>query len=205
MNTSKFGPRFFFISSFLLLGLFLVLLPMGHLAAQESILTSYERNFIRTSLAGKTGILKDAATDERAGEFIGSLYEFALQFALANGQILRDDPDMIALVAAAARGAGSGGNKDSVKSLWALFGIFQDSYSRVEILGALSVLGKGNPQVIGNLNRFLEEQNKAHRSGTNFNQNFPVLGACIAALGALGDDSSFPFLFSAMTAGYPRP
>ena len=201
MNNSKFRTRF--LTSFFLFGLFFVLLSGKRLDAQESILTSYERNFIRSSLAAKTGILKDAATDERAGEFIGSLYEFALQFALTNGPMLRDDPDMIALVAAAAKGAGDGGNRDSVRSLWELFRIFQDSYSRVEILNALGILGKGNPQIIGNLNQLLEDQNRVYRAG-NINLNYPVLGACITALGALGDDSSFPFLFSAMIAGYPQ-
>ena len=171
-------------------------------AAQESILSSYERNFIRASLAAKAGVLKDAATDEKAGEFIGALYESAFRFALANGEALREDPDMIALVATAARGAANGGNRESVDKLWALFGIYKDSYSRVEILGALAVLGKGNTIVISNINQFLDERNKEFRTGVS--QDFPVLGACIAALGSLGDESSFPVLFSAMTAGYPQ-
>ena len=182
---------------FVLFGLSLV-----RLSAQETILSSYERNFIRASLAAKTGILIDAATDEKAGEFIGNLYESAFQFALTNGEYLQEDPDMINLVGTAARGASTGGNSDSVKSLWSLFRIFHDSHSRVEILGALASLGKGNPQVIGNLNKFLEDQNKAFRSGLD--QDYPVLNACIVALGILGDDSSFPVLFSTMTRGYPQ-
>jgi len=188
--------------SFLLFCFLLAALFPLRLSAQESILSSYERNFIRASLAAKTGILADAATDDRANEFIGELYEFALRFVLANGEYLKDDPDMIGLVAAAARGAGTGGNTASVKSLWDLFLMFRDSYSRVEILGALGSLGKGNRELIGNLNRFLADQNDSFRAGRN--QDYPVLRACIAALGALGDNSSFPFLFSAITAGYPQ-
>jgi len=191
-------PHFCFIFLFFLFnGLF-----MARLFAQESILSSYERNFIRASLAAKTGILADAATDDRAGEFIGDLYEFALQFALVNGDYLKNDPDMIALVAAAAKGAGTGGNTASVKSLWNLFRMFPDSYSRVEILGALGNLGTGNGELAGNLNRLLADQTDSWRAGLN--PDYPVLGACIAALGALGDSSSFPFLFSAITAGYPQ-
>jgi len=172
------------------------------LFAQETILSSYERNFIRASLAAKTGILIDAATDDKAGEFMGSLYEFALQFALANGTYLRQDPDMITLLGTAARGAGNAGNRASVNTLWALFQVYKDSYSRVEILGALGVLGKGDPQVTGNLNQFLNDQNSSYRAGSDV--DYPVLRSCIAALGALGDSSSFPFLFSAMISGYPQ-
>ena len=182
------------------------------LSAQESILSSYERNFIRASLSAKTGILRDAATDERSEEFIGDLYESALRFALANGEYLQEDPDMIALVGTAAKGAGISGNKSSVNSLWELFQIYQDSYSRVEILGALSLLGKGNKELIGSLNKYLEAENNTYRNITlvqnssrpGFISDYPVIRACITALGILGDSTSFPYLFSAMTAGYPQ-
>lgn len=182
------------------------------LLAQDTILSSYERSFIRASLSEKPGILRDAVTDEKSREFIGSLYEFALRFALTNGEYLREDPDMIALVGTAAKGAGVSGNLSSVKSLWELFQIFQDPHSRAEILGSLALLGKGNKEVIGNLNKFLEDQNNIFRNSAqrqasgrpDLNQDYPVIRACILALGILGDNSSFPYLFSAMTAGYPQ-
>ena len=196
----KVFPAFFF---FVLFGLFLFWLPEKHLAAQESILSSYQRNFARAGLQAKAGILKDAATDERAEEFIGELYEFALQFALVNAQLFRDDPDMISLVGVAARGAGVAGNTDSVRSLWDLFSLFRDSYTRVEILQALGILGRGNAQIAANLNQFLENYNRAFRAG-NRDIDYHILAACIAALRLIGDDSSFPFLFSTLIAGHPQ-
>ena len=177
------------------------------LSAQESILSSYERSFIRASLSEKARVLKDAELDERADEFIGSLYNTALSFALANGEFLRGDPDMTALVAAAARGAAIAGNRASVKTLWELFQLYNDSYSRVEILGALSELGKGNMELIGNLNGFLSGENSYYRRNDyalTGRQDYPVIRACIAALGILGESSSFPVIFSAMTSGYPQ-
>jgi hypothetical protein len=78
----------------------------ARLFSQDAILISYERNFLRASLANKAGILRDAAVDDRSSEFIGSLYDFALSFVLDSGELLKDDPDMIALVGIAARGAG---------------------------------------------------------------------------------------------------
>ena len=193
-----------FVSVFLLTGLFFIGFSQARLAADETILASYHRNFIRASLAGKTGLLLDAATDERAGEFIGELYEIALQYALSMGWLLRDDSEMISLVAVAARGAGTAGHTASIESLWELFGIFHDSHTRVEILGALGSLGAGNAQVVTKLNQFLDDKNSAVRAGYSLDNTFPVLQACIVALGALGDDSSFPFLFFTMTAGHPQ-
>ncbi|MDR2257714.1 MAG: hypothetical protein LBE14_01045 [Treponema sp.] len=171
------------------------------LSAQETILDAYERNFIRASLSAKAAVLQDAATDDRSPEFIGQLYEFALNFALRNAEILRDDPDMTALVVLASRGAGKAGYTESADTLWKIFSVYQDSLTRAEVLGALAVLGKGNTRLIGNLNQFLANQNDRYRSGMN--PDYPTLSACISALAAWGDPSSFPVLFSAMINGYP--
>jgi hypothetical protein len=171
------------------------------LSAQESILDAYERNFIRVSLSAKAGVLQDAATDDRAPEFIGQLYEFALNFALRNAEILRDDPDMISLAVLASRGAGLAGHTASVDTLWSVFFVYQDSLIRTEILGALAVLGKGNTRIVENLNQFLANQNNLYRSGMS--PDYPALLACISALAVLGNDRSFPVLFSTMLMGYP--
>jgi hypothetical protein len=171
------------------------------LSAQEPILNSYERNFMRAGLSTKAGILRDAATDNRAPEFIGQLYEFALVFALQNAELLRDDSDMIAIAGLAADGAGKTGHKSSLDTLWKVFSAFRDSQTRVNVLGALAVLGKGNSQVIENLNQFLANQNSFYRSGMDV--DYATLSACISALAGLGDNSSYPVLFSAMTVAYP--
>jgi HEAT repeat protein len=182
--------------------LFLLAAGSPVLYAQENILDSYQRNFIRASLSTKAGILRDAATDERSGEFIGQLYEFALNFSLQNAEMLRDDPDMIALTALACRGAGTADHKASVDTLWEIFLAYRDSLTRAETLGALALLGKGNIQVVENLNQYLANQNNMYRSGMS--PDYHTLSACVAALASLGDPSSFPVLFSAMTAGYPN-
>jgi HEAT repeat protein len=178
-----------------------LLLLAPALGAQESILDSYQRNFIRAGLSTKAGILRDAATDDRSAEFIGRLYEFALDFSLRNAEILRDDPDMIALTALACRGAGDSGYTASVDALWKIFLAYRDSLTRPEALGALARLGKGNVQVVENLNQYLANQNNLYRSGMS--PDYPTLSACISALGVLGDPASFPVLFSALIAGYP--
>jgi hypothetical protein len=169
---------------------------------ETSILQSYQREFTRADLSAKAEILQDAADDEQAAEFIGPLYEFALRFALANADILGDDPEMIHLAGVAAKGAGSAGFKETLDTLWEVFSSYRDSRTRVAIFGALEVLGKGNGRVIENLNQYLDSQNKLFHSGTI--PDYPALSACVAALAQLGDSSSFPALFAAVTAGYPE-
>jgi hypothetical protein len=183
---------------------FLFFLALGAaLWAQDSILYSYQRNFMRAGLSSKAGILLDAATDDRAGEFIGELYEYALRFSLQNAEVLRGDPDLNNLTVAAARGAGAAAYAQSADSLWEVFMNFQDSHVRIAALEALAVLGKGNSRTAENLNQFLVNQNGLYLSGGNV--DIPILSAGINALGALGAETSFPVLFSVLTAGYPEP
>jgi HEAT repeat protein len=183
----------------LILGLFL----LGGLAsAQEPVLLSYERNFLRANLAAKEDVLRDAATDESAAGFIGSLYEYALIFSLQNAEILRDDPEMLSLTVFAARGMGAIGYREGLDMLRMIFAAYQDPVVRAAVLESLAALGKGNAAVAEDLNRYLEAQNLDYRSGTV--PDYPVLSACIAALGRLGDPGSFPALFGALCAGYPE-
>jgi hypothetical protein len=182
----------------------IVLLSLGTvLGAQDTILYSYQRNFMRASLSTKAGILLDAATDDRASEFIGQLYEYALVFSLQNAELLRGDPDLNNLAVIAARGAGNSAHTQSIDSLWKVFTSFRDSQARIAALDALAILGKGNEQVAENLNQFLANQNSLYRSGMDV--DIPTLSACIKALGVLGAESSFPVLFAALIAGYPGP
>jgi HEAT repeat protein len=173
------------------------------LYAQESILAAYERNFIRADLPTKAEILRDAATDDRAEEFIGRLYDSVLRFSLLNADILRDDPDFIALTVLAARGAGTAGYKPSVNTLWNVFTSFLDASIRVEVLQALSVLGRGNGGLVENLILFVSGQNDLFHAGIN--PDYVTLSACIAALGALKDSSAVPVLFTIMCTNHPPP
>jgi hypothetical protein len=171
--------------------------------AQESLLNSYQRNFMRASLSTKVGILLDAATDDRASEFIGQLYEYALNFSLQNAEILRGDPDLLNVTLIAVRGLGNRSYTQGIDTLWRIFVSFRDSQVRIAALDALAVLAGGNARILEDLNQFLANQNSLYRS--NMGVDIPTISACINALGNLGDESSFPVLFAAIIAGYPEP
>jgi HEAT repeat protein len=177
---------------------------MPALFAQDSaILAAYERNFLRASLSTKVGILHDAATDDEAAEFIGRLYEFALAFSIQNADILRDDPDFIALTALAARGVGAAGYKPSAATLWTVFSSFRDTVIRVEAVNSLALLAPGDPVTAEHLNQFVANQNSLHRSGMTL--DYVTLEACVTALGTIAGPAAIPVLFAVMTAGYPDP
>ncbi|GHV02067.1 hypothetical protein FACS189485_01630 [Spirochaetia bacterium] len=180
--------------------LFIAVLGQG-LAAQESILNSYQRNFTRAELSAKAGILQDAAADHRASEFIGELYEFAMNFILRNARQFQRDSDITTLLTISVRGAADAGYTASVNTLRQMFNVYRDTQSRTAVLGALGVLGKGNAQVINELKQFLADQNNLFLSDLEINQD--TFLACISALGSLGDNSSFPLLFPVLFAGYP--
>jgi hypothetical protein len=176
-------------------------LAAGYISAQDSILISYKRNLVRANLMEKLNILNDAATDPYASEFIGELYGFVLRFSLSAADLLADDADMIALAKAAARGAGQTGHRDSAETLLKLCSLYSDSSVRVEMLNALATTAQGNARVIADLNQFMDDQNTAFLAGMA--PDYQALQAGVAALGALGDESSYPVLFSAYSLPYP--
>ncbi|MDR0655290.1 MAG: hypothetical protein LBG22_03155 [Treponema sp.] len=187
--------------------LFILLIFAGLSAEAQDILLSYQRSFVRANLADKASILEDAATDERAPEFIRALYEYALNFAINNVDMLGNDPDMIAVAVEAARGLGKNGNDASADLLWNLFTFYRDHLTRTEAMKSLRLLAGENTRVIGNINRFLTEQTSLYRLSKSFEANTELDEAAvqesIETLGALGSASSFVPLFEALNAGYP--
>jgi len=163
----------------------------------ESVLTSYMRNFARANLASKPGILKDAQADELSFNILKPLYALALDFALANGALFTNDTDMFSLLSIATKGALEQGDTTQAETLWDLYAIFPNPNTKVEILGALGILGRGNPRIISGLNDLLENRNGMLRL-ENQTVDYEVLMACIAALGSLSSASSFPVLFSSL-------
>lgn len=170
-------------------------------ASQEadSAALAFQRNFVRASLATKTELVAEATAKGPAA--FGPLYELALDFCLQGAELLRDDPSMISLAAAAAEGAAAAGHARSAQALWRVFMAYRDPKARVPVLKALGVLGKGDSQLAQNLNQYLATQNSVFKSGLA--PDLATLSACIDTLAKLDDGSSFPVLFSAMIAGYP--
>ena len=158
----------------------------------ESILQSYERIFVRSSLNTKVNVLSDAANDEAAAEFYGPLCEIALRFVLHNAALFRDDPDMISISVAAVRGVGDYAYTPASETVWQTFLRFSDFVIRYEILEVLPVLD--TISLTGKINEFLVEQNRRHN--LNVPPDYQILSSLFAILGKTGDESCYPVLFS---------
>jgi hypothetical protein len=163
----------------------------------DSILASYQRHFIRANLGEKANVLSDAATDDRAGEFIGPLYDFALRFALDNSVLFRDDGDMVNLVRRSLVGIRERGYAPAAETLWQAFRVFPDNGTKIEILDTLAAVDSG---LADRLNRLLGEQNGLFKSGLA--PNYPILQALVSILGKTGDESSYTALFEALLLPY---
>jgi hypothetical protein len=158
----------------------------------ETILQSYERLFIRSSLATKVNVLQDAATDDQAAEFYGPLCERALRFVIDNAALFREDPDMINITVAAVKGVGESVYNPATDTLWRVFLQFSDNVIRYEVLKTLLVLGSSG--LTENINRFLAGQNDLYGSGLSFDPQ--MLRSIFTLLEKLGNDESYPVLFT---------
>ena len=158
----------------------------------ETILQSYERIFVRSSLSTKVNVLSDAANDEAASEFYGQLCEIALRFVIDNASLFRDDPDMIGITLAAVRGMRDYAYYPATETLWQVFLRFPDKVIRYEILEVLPELD--TQSLTGIINEFLVEQNRRTASGIPPDEG--LLSPLFAILGRTGDESSYPVLFT---------
>ncbi|MCL2809729.1 MAG: hypothetical protein FWD24_06655 [Treponema sp.] len=88
------------------------------------------------------------------------------------------------------------------EDLWKIFLENPNSENSADILITIGIIGKGNRNIIENLNNYLISKNILVKSGAAV--NYPLVSACIAAIMELGDSSSYQALFSAYCAGYPE-
>lgn len=86
--------------------------------------------------------------------------------------------------------------------LWRQFLVSANVEKMTEILATLSTVGKGNKQVIDNLNNHLKGMSLLFRSGSSV--SYTVVSAIISTIMELGDSSSYPALLSVLYAGYPE-
>ncbi len=182
--------------------LIVLVVPLVSLQAQEAsrILDTYRRNFAIASLDVKIQILQDAASGKNAAD-MGPLYEQALQFVTDNGGLVATDMRFNQLAGMAAEQVGLVKYSQSRASLWKLFQVTSNTDVLQRAAVALGEISAGDPEIIGDLNNYVDTQNKVF-AGSGSQVDMIVLGACIQALGKLGDPSSFPVLFTAMNVGY---
>ena len=180
----------------ILLALLVAVLP---LAAQENErLEAFQRNFLRASLKTKIQVLQDAADETEAD--MGPLYLQALDFAIENTAFFRDDPVARELAILAVRLVGISGYREALEPLWDLFLLDSSTSVRIEVLNAVAGLTPPDPVIVQRVNRWMMNQIDSFQDEQIVDQ--AVLSEAAVTLGTLGDERSFPILFSMTTAGF---
>ncbi len=164
----------------------------------DKLLASYLRNFAISSLDTKIQILQDAAGGGYAG--LGPLYTKALEFVLDNGSLLESEERMKRLASLAIAQIKRTTYDRDHDLLWQLFDLTTEVQLRLLVLDTLGAVASGDAQTLARMNAFLDGQNALLKTGKV--PDARLVTAAVDALGALGDASSFPILFSAMTGGY---
>ncbi|HRY72606.1 MAG TPA: hypothetical protein P5165_05205 [Spirochaetia bacterium] len=174
--------------------------PLARAQDAGSVLLTYQRNFVRSSLGAKLELLKEAGA--RNAEEMAPLYDTALRFAVESEPLLgAADAQLRELVLIAAAKAGEAAYAPSAARLWALFRLYEgDVELRALAVASLGAAGAGNEEVVAAVGEFLASQNVVFRSGMQ--PEYPALEAAVDALGRIGDGASFPVLFSTYVAGY---
>lgn len=161
-------------------------------------LDSFLRNFARANLDTKIKVLEDA--EQLNLEGLGPLYHKAVQFVIGNQILLQTDPAAHRLALLATRLIGESGYAEAKYDIWDLFEIDKDTTVRVQVLNTLGKIAQGDDELIWKLNNFLLGQNTQFLTGGR--PDTQVVAAVISALGELGDESSFPVIFTAMSLSY---
>jgi hypothetical protein len=183
--------------------IFLMLLFVQAVFSEDvtNSILSWQKNFARSSLGAKVEIIKDAVTLDQAPSY-GPLYDQALSFVLEHEHLLGEDPLVYKLISSTAEGLAKTTYSQALPKLWSIFMTWRDTGVRAPVLLALGKLGRGDSQIISNINQFLSVQNNAFASGVDI--DILLIESSIDALGSLNSASSFPVLFSAMVSDYPE-
>jgi HEAT repeat protein len=178
----------------------LFLLLSASLWAQnpEDFLRSFTRNFAIASLDVKMQIIQDAGTSGYAE--MGPLYQQAIDYVLNNFSLIDTDQRFRQLAVLAVDQMEASGYTEGRYSVWKLFNTDTETGVRISCLDALGTLAKGDEEIVNYLNVWLGQQNSVFQAGKV--PDVYVISAAVRALAELGDQSSFPVLFSTMTIGY---
>ena len=187
------------VRRFVVIGVAMLGMLTSHLAAQDEseIQKAYQKNFVRGNLNTKIQVLQDAANQEEID--MGPLYLLALNFVIDNTRIFENDLLARELTVLCVRLIGISKYLEAVDPLWELFILDDSTIVRVEILNTLGSIKPSDPKLIRSINRWLSGQNEKFAEGQEFDVD--VVEEAVVTLGRIGDDSSFPVLFTVSLLG----
>ncbi|MEI6387092.1 MAG: hypothetical protein WCQ50_10670 [Spirochaetota bacterium] len=176
----------------------------GMATAQDSpsVILTYQRNFVRSSLTTKLELIKEAGK-VTVGQDLGPLYDTAMRFVLDNAALLAGDSQLRDLALLAVKKAGESAWPKGAPDIWSVFQIYPgDIEVRAAAVAAYAKAGSGIPKTVTDLVVFSQAQLAQYRSGGT--PEYAALEAAVEALGTMKDTGAWPVLFSAAVAA-PNP
>lgn len=152
--------------------------------------------------AAKVNILQKALSDNAVNESAGELFEYALQYALADSVNAESYNDLNRIILASLYGLRKAKNAENLELLWRLFLEYPVPEVKSEIMIFLGSFGKENEIIIDNINNYLFDTNALYISGKSV--DYLIISSSIAALMELDHVSSYPVLLDVLRAGYPE-
>ncbi|MBI9108236.1 MAG: hypothetical protein JEZ04_15910 [Spirochaetales bacterium] len=167
-------------------------------ADDSEIVEAFRKNFTRGSLATKVRVLQDSIEYEDAD--MAPLYTLSLEFITGNSWMLQSDSLGRELMLFTIRLLGTHRIEESAPLLWEFFNDIDDNALRIEIMSSLGATAAGNSVIIYGINAWLREYNGRFKAGEEVDHK--LAAETVAALGKLGDPTSFPIVFTTGTIGY---
>lgn len=183
----------------LIIALYLSVLIVAGLTAQVDRLETFQSNFSSANIQTRLEILR-AADSEDAAEF-GPLYGQALSFVVSNAEDLNTDPLLREIALKAIDRIDDGAYTPAVNDLWRLFQLYDETSTRIEVLGVLGALAGERPEETGYLAEWVATQNNV-RLGSG-EVDLQVLTAALEALGELEAPVAFEPLLDVILIQYP--
>ncbi len=178
---------------YLALFAFLALSLDAYAQSSDPVVLSYQRNFIRASMATKIELLNDASRITNVN--MTPLYVDSIGFVLSNLTVLGQDAQLVEIASVSASKLAQYRDPSAIPSLRKLLATLTDPKVRLSVINAYSVLAKDRKDDIAFLDSWFAGAVDLALSGTPADQR--VLSACATALGKLGAASSFLPLFRA--------
>jgi hypothetical protein len=173
--------------------------PILNTAADDNAaLEAFRRNFTRGSLSTKVRVLQDSLDYENTD--MGPLYIQSLDFIMNNYWMLRSDTIGRELMFFTIRLLSAEKVSESAEELWEFFNSVEDAELRVALMNAVGNTAGDKSEIIHGINNWLRNYNVRFKAGNPVDEK--LVAETVAALGKLGDPTSFPIVFATGTIGY---
>lgn len=170
-----------------------------NLSAQNSRLDSFRSNFSGANRETKLELLRSTGNDD-AAEF-GPLYRQALQYVFNNANDIRGDRTLRDILLLATERVDEGQFRPAVPDVWSIFQVYDESTSRIRMLGVIGRHGHGSDAVISGLVDWVRRQHLVAQGGGR--PDYQVLAAAVAAIGNLGDSRGYSAVLDTILLQYP--